>query len=511
MILNISLGFSQTAPTIEWQNTIGGSEQDNFTELRIVNDGYIIGGYSRSDISGDKTENSNGVFDYWILKLNNAGNIEWQNTIGGESDEDTFTLSTTSDGGYIIGGHSESQISGDKTEVSNNGDFWVLKLDNTGNIEWQNTIGGSNGDELNSISQTSDGGYILGGTSNSPISFDKTEASLGLRDYWVVKLDSTGNIEWQNTIGGNNVDILSSIKETNDNGFIISGQSNSGISGDKTEDSVGVDYWIIKLNSIGNIEWQNTISGDLDDYLVTTINTNDNGFILGGYSNSNISGDKTENSNGGYDYWVIKLNSIGNIEWQNTIGGNNDEALTSLIQTNDGKYVLGGYSNSNISGDKTEDSKGDFDYWLVKIDETGNLIWQKTIGGNGSDGIYSIQQTDDNGFILGGLSNSSISGNKTENSNGGIDYWVLKLSPETLSINDNFTKNITIYPNPTNDILNIIYEANIKYEIINQLGEKVISSQEKVVDLNSLKSGIYYIKVTDEKDKLLITKKIIKD
>lgn len=509
-VLSVFLLNSQTAPTIEWDKTIGGNIEDNFTKLKALNNGFIIGGYSRSNISGDKTEDTNGSWDFWVVKLDEAGNIEWQNTIGGASAEDSFTMSTTNDNGFIIGGISASSISGDKTEDSNNGDYWVLKLDNLGNIEWQNTIGGSNVDELNSVSQTSDGGYILGGSSNSPISFDKTEASHGMRDYWVVKLNSSGAIVWQNTIGGDNNDILRSIEETNDGGFILGGTSSSSISGDKSENSVGADYWVVKLNSSGNIVWQNTISGNLDDSLLVAIKTSDNGYILGGSSNSGIANDKTEETNGSLDFWVVKLDANGNIAWQNTIGGSGYDELGSIIETNDGSFVLGGLSNSNISGDKTENSKGAFDFWLIKINQTGDLTWQKTIGGNADDGLYSVDQTSDNGFILGGISNSNTSSDKTENSRGSFDYWVLKLTPESLSLNEyNLAEDNFIYPNPTKD--KIYFKKKIKFEVVNQLGKRVHSGNNNEFDLNNLNSGVYFIRFSDNDGKTNITKKIIKN
>ena len=151
------------------------------------------------------------------------------------------------------------------------------------------------------------------------------------------------------------------------------------------------------------IEWQNTIGGNYTDQLYSIQQTTDGGYILGGWSESYISGDKTENSFGGSDYWVVKLDSIGNIQWQNTIGGNSGDGLYSVQQTTDGGYILGGVSTSNISGDKTENSQGYIDYWVVKLDASGNIQWQNTIGGNSDDYLTSIQQTTDGGYILGGV------------------------------------------------------------------------------------------------------------
>ncbi len=422
-------GFCQ-APEIEWQNTIGGSSGDILQSLQQTTDGgYILGGYSSSGISGDKTEASLGGDDYWVVKFNSSGAIEWQNTIGVSSVDYLTSLQQTTDGGYILGGSSSSGISGDKTEASlGSYDYWVVKLESSGAIEWQNIIGGSSHDYLYSLQQTTDGGYIIGGYSWSGISGDKTEALLGGTDYWVVKLESSGAIEWQNTIGGSSWDQLYSLQQTTDGGYILGGYSYSGISGDKTETSLGVsDYWVVKLNSSGAIEWQNTIGGSSDDALYSLKQTIDGGYILGGQSWSGISADKTEVSLGYNDYWVVKLNSSGAIEWQNTIGGNDGDYLYSLQQTTDGGYFLGGWSYSGISGDKTEASLGVSDYWVLKLNSSGVIEWQNTIGGSAYDDLISLRQTTDGGYILGGYSYSGISGDKTEASLGNYDYWVIKL------------------------------------------------------------------------------------
>ncbi len=422
--------FAQ-APDIEWQNTIGGSLSDNLPSIAQTDDnGYILGGYSNSSISGDKTENNLGFSDYWVVKLNMIGALEWQKNLGGSLADVLNSIAQTADGGYILGGHSISDISGDKTENSQGSyDFWVIKLDTTGSIAWQKTIGGNNLDYLRSISQTTDGGYILGGYSKSSISGNKAENCFGDYDYWVVKINSTGSIEWQTTLGGSKSDVLYSIKQTTDGGYILAGYSDSNISGNKTEISNGEnDYWVVKLNSTGFIEWQNTIGGSNADYLTTIDQTLDGGYIIGGNSYSNTSGDKTDDCRGKNDYWIIKLDAVGNIESQKTIGGNSFDYLLTIGQTDDHGYILGGQSMSNLSGDKTENSNGFYDYWVIKLDSTLAIEWQNSIGGASSDFLYAIAQTNDGGFALCGESSSNISGDKSENSLGDADYCVIKLA-----------------------------------------------------------------------------------
>ncbi len=420
--------FSQE---IEWQNTIGGSGFEVLFSVQQTTDGgYILGGYSDSDISGDKTENCLGHYDCWIVKINEVGDVQWENTIGGNAYEILWSIKQTIDGGFIFGGWSASDISGDKTENSLGGyDFWIVKIDNNGNIQWQNTIGGNNTDELRSIQQTTDGGYILGGRSISNISADKSEDNCGNYDYWMIKTDSIGNIQWQNTIGGNSDEAFYALLQTTDGGYVLGGSSSSNIFCDKTENSLGLDdYWIVKTDSSGIILWQNTIGGTGSDRLSSVYQTSDGGYILGGWSDSNISGDKTENCLGLADFWIVKTDSLGNIQWQNTIGGSDVDELYSLQQTLDGGYILGGYSYSNISGDKTENSTIAGDYWFLKTDESGNIQWQNTLGSNIQDWLRSIQQTSDGEYILGGSSNSDADGDKNENQIGFSDYWVLKLT-----------------------------------------------------------------------------------
>ncbi|MBK9425656.1 MAG: T9SS type A sorting domain-containing protein [Bacteroidia bacterium] len=429
-VLISTVSFAQE---IEWQNTIGGSGNDWLNSIaKTADGGYILGGTSRSNISGDKTENSNGIEDYWIVKTDSIGNIKWQNTIGGVGVDAFRSVIQTADMGYLLGGWSDSNISGDKSEDSLGGvDFWIVKTDSIGAILWQNTIGGSSNDYLQTVIQTTDGGYLIGGWSYSNISIDKTENSLGSCDFWVIKIDSFGNVVWENTIGGMSEDKMMSLIQTTDGGYLLGGWSFSNISGDKSENSNGgFDYWIVKVTSIGTIQWQNSIGGSGADLLFSVIQTYDGGYLLGGFSTSNISGDKTEISFGGKDYWVVKTDSLGIIQWDKTIGGLNEDELSFVIQNNDNEYLVGGFSSSGISYNKTESSQGIIDYWIVNLDSNGKILWQNTIGGIGWDSLYSAVIAHEGGYVLGGYSNSNISGDKIENCNFTDDYWIVKIADE---------------------------------------------------------------------------------
>lgn len=431
--------FCQSDPQIIWENTIGGTLDDQANASYATSDGgIVIGGYSRSDTSSDKTENSIGFHDFWVIKLDASGNIQWQNTIGGTWPDVLHAIQQTRDGGYILGGTSESDSSGDKNENrKGSDDYWIIKLDSAGTILWQKTIGGSNYQSLQSLSQTVDGGYILGGVSTSNISDDKTENCLGLYDFWVVKIDSVGEIQWQNTIGGAGTDVPLEISQTLDGGYFIGGNSTSSISGDKSEDSIGLgDYWIVKLDAGGNIEWDNTIGGTNSDQLVAAQQTPDGGYILGGHSKSGISGDKTEPNIQGYDYWIVKLDSIGDIQWQNTIGGMGgpgfgEDRLGCLDQTSDGGYIIAGCSISGIGADKTEPNYGTYDYWILKLDPVGNIEWQNTLNSLGTEFPTSVKQLLGGEYIVSGYSSgySIGGGDKSEAAlgSGWMDFWIVKL------------------------------------------------------------------------------------
>ena len=433
-LLLSTLNINAQAPSVQWQNTLGSTSYEFLNTIDQTSDGgYIMGGYTDSNIGGDKSENSWGADDYWIVKMDNAGNIVWENTVGGGNYDKLYAVEETPDGGYIVGGQSLSGGGwGDKSESNKGGyDYWIVKLDEDGVVEWDRSYGGLGNDQLYNVQPTSDGGYIIAGTSDSGISGDKTENRVGNSDYWIIKTDASGNIIWQNDIGGLMFDNVYSAYETADGGYILGGTSTSGISGDKTAGNYGVvDYWIVKLNSAGTVVWDKTIGGTLNDYLYAVIPTADGGSIACGMSESGLTGNKTDNTNGLYDYWVVKLDNSGNITWQNSIGGTgNDYAFVNAIdQTSDGGYAIAGYSQSLISGDKTEANTGSWDYWILKINSTGSILWQTVLGGVSGDYANAISATTDGGFIVGGFSYSSAGGDKDENAIGDADFWIIRLA-----------------------------------------------------------------------------------
>ncbi|MEN6342770.1 MAG: hypothetical protein ABFC89_09450, partial [Methanospirillum sp.] len=246
--------------------------------------------------------------------------------------------------------------------------YWVVKLDGTGAIQWQKLLGGSSPDEGYAIQQTSDGGYILFGYSQSSTSGDVTGTNHGSDDYWVVKLSGTGATQWQQLLGGSGRDSGQSVQQTLDGGYILFGYSQSSASGDITgSNHGGIDYWVVKLDGTGAIQWQTLLGGSSSDEGTAIRQTPDGGYILVGYSESSASGNVLGTNHGGYDCWVVKLDDTGAIQWQELAGGSGYDLGSSVQLTADGGYILVGYSQSSASGDITGTNHGFFDAWIVKL------------------------------------------------------------------------------------------------------------------------------------------------
>jgi uncharacterized delta-60 repeat protein len=362
-----------------FEKTIGGSSDDGALSIIQSSDGgYVVAGWTYSFGAGG--------LDIYVVKLDSGGNVQWTKTIGGISDDGAFSIIQSSDGGYVVAGRTFSFET-----VSY--DFYVVKLDSGGNVLWTKTIGGSSDDEANSITQSSDGGYVVAGYTSS--------FGAGGADIYVVKLDSGGNVLWTKTIGGSLTDIAYSIIQSSDGGYVVAGETWSFGEGKN-------DFYIVKLDSVGNVQWTKTIGGSYYDVAYSIIQSSDGGYVVAG--DAEISGGH---------FYVVKLNSVGNIEWTKTIGCCR---ARSIIQSSDGSYVVAGESWSFGAG---------ADIYVVKLDSGGNVQWTKTIGGSSDDGAYSIIQSSDGGYVVAGYTQSFGA--------GGRDMYVVKLAPDgTLGCHDSF-------------------------------------------------------------------------
>lgn len=501
---------------ILWQNTIGGDSFDYVEDIIVTSDGgFLLIGMSESNISGDKSENLKGEIDYWIVKTNNLGVVQWDKTFGGSGEDYPVSGIETSDGGFVIVGESNSNISGDKSENSKGGyDYWVLKINNTGAKVWDKTFGGSDDDYAIAIRENSSNELIISGDSFSDISSDKSENSRGFTDIWTIKTSSIGTLVWDKTLGGDADEELTSLELTSDGGYILGSIAESGISGDKTVNtSNNEDYWVIKLSSTNTIDWQKTYGGSStsSSALSCLIPTTDGGYLLAGDSDSDIGGEKTENSNGNSDLWFIKINGTGVIQWQNTIGGAEDDYVPYGFEKSAGGFVFAAESLSNISGDKTENSNNNSsDIWLIELNSNGNLIADKTFGTNSSENPEQIVQTSDGNFVIASTIDE-LSIDNTEAPNGETDYWLFKVDKNTLSIIDRNDTALTIYPNPTNHFININSNSTIKETTLLDLNGRIISkfkSSKNEIDISNFVNGIYLLQI--KTDVTVITKRIVK-
>ncbi len=360
----------------------------------------------------------------WVLNAQSPG-IQWQKSLGGGNTEIGNTIVQTSDGGYIVAGTTTSE-DGHVSSYHGFWDFWVVKLDSSGNIIWEETYGGSAFDYARSIIQTSDGGYVVVGETESNDG-DITE-NKGGKDMWVIKLNPDGVIEWQKTYGGSNSDAAWSVTQISDGSYMIAGNSasNDGDVSGHHGNAGWFDFWLLKINSEGNIQWDKSLGGTQSDDAMSVKQTADGGYIVAGRTYSN-DGDVTgfHGAPGGFsDMWVVKTDAEGNMQWQKCLGGSNDDDAHDIIMTNEGGYLVVGRTKSN-NGD-VSNNYGFWDVWVVNLDGEGNMLWEKNYGGSSGEEALSIDKTTDNGYVIAGYSNSNdgdVSGN-----NGNSDFWVFKIN-----------------------------------------------------------------------------------
>ena len=377
----------------KWARTYGGSGDEGTKSIQQTSDGgYLVAGYTRSFGAGDR--------DVWLLKLNSDGTVAWQKTYGGSGDDWVRSIQQTADGGYIAMGRTSSFGAGDWN-------IWVLKLypddheEGPGIVEWQKTYGDFHYVSPHSIRQTSDGGYIILAT----LDFYGAGHS-GNRDMWLLKLNSDGTVAWQKTYEGNSEDLGSSIQQTSDGGYIVHGNTNSSGAGDldiwllklDSNGNVGTSQNPISDTWQKTYGWNGYEGADGVQSIQETFDEEGkpDGYIMAGYTVSSGAG--------GHDIWVLKVNSDGTVAWQKTYGGSGDDVATSIQPTSDGGYIVAGYTESFGTGSQ------DFWLLKLHPDDheggSGIVEWERTYGGNDSDELHSIQQTSDGGYTVAGYTYS---------------------------------------------------------------------------------------------------------
>jgi hypothetical protein len=360
--------------------------------VQQTNDGgYIIAG----------TTYGNGFAEVYLIKTDGSGIEQWTRTFGGTVQGKGHSVQQTTDGGYIITGYTNS-LSNGKSDV------YLIKTDGSGIEQWTKTFGGTDDDCGNSVQQTTDGGYIITGYT----------ASFGndtLTDVYLIKTDGNGNEQWSETFSGAYNDVGSSVQQTTDGGYIITGSKGSASINTR-------NVYLIKTDGSGIEQWTKTFGGTDDDYGNSVQQTTDGGYIITGYTASF--------GNGGSDVYLIKTDGSGNEQWTRKIGSTSYDLGSSVQQTTDGGYIITGYT-------KQIDGSIDDDVYLIKTDGNGAVQWTITFGGTDADYGNSVQQTTDGGYIITGYTNSFITAVI------GFDVYLIKTDG-----NGNITSTFNIPINP---------------------------------------------------------------
>jgi len=417
------------------------------------------------------------VIDDDPIPMGFLGEVDFVKTFGGSDEDDAVSIVQANDGGYVVLGSTKSTDGDLAGRSGNDSDYWLLKLSETGEKLWSKTYGGSDSDVATSISNTSDGGYILTGYSES--SDGDATINAGFQDFWVVKIGASGTIQWEKSFGFPGQDQAYKVLQTSEGNYFVSGYFDIGacdpdpdilcpgndLQGNgqttrNTRHGVG-EFWGILMDSNGNKIWRRYFGGSNNDRSYDAVQTNDGGFLIAGASESfdfDITDDK-----GSYDFWTVRLSATGEKLWTKSFGGSEIEIGYALTKTLDGNYIMVGDTRS-ADGDVSM-NKGNADAWVVKFDDNGTIIWEKSYGGSEFDSARGIRQMDDGSFVITG-STRSDNGDVSSN-NGQNDQWIF-------IIDSNGT---------------ITYQANVGGSDLDLGNDVIYTSDDKIVAVGNTESS----------------------
>jgi hypothetical protein len=385
--------------------TIGGSKNDAFNAItKTIDSGYIAAGYTQSN-DGDIVSKANISFDFLVSKFSSENILEWQKHFGGSKDDKALDIIQTLEGDFIILGSSESS----DLDVSKNAgskDFWLVKLSNNGVLLWEKSFGFLGEDYGTTLLETKDGGFLITGVldvsaSNGQGNAKSTITNHAGGDYWVLKTNNLGALEWSRYFGGSFTEIPLGIVETDNHNYIIVGSSDSNdfnISNNKGS----YDFWMTKIATDGSLLLEKTFGGSEIDEASAIIAANDGNFIIVG--NTRSADKEVSKNNGAADIWILKVSTEGNLIWEKTIGGSSFDVAKAIYKTQDNGFLIAGSSRSLDNGFQ---NKGQNDALILKINGNGNLLWQKTFGGSEIDFLYDVVELNNKSIIAVGESSSS--------------------------------------------------------------------------------------------------------
>ncbi len=392
---------------VDWIKNFGGSGEDTARAvISTIDGGYAVLGFSNST-DGDLQGKNLAVNDYWLLKLDAEGELQWSKTYGGSKDDRGQSLVQTKDGGYALTGYA---MSSDGDASVNNGfhDNWILKLDSLGTIEWEKSYGFSGHDHSYDLLETEDGGLFFVGflditSARADGNTEKSSSNTrhGIGEFWGSKIDDKANIEWRGYYGGTNNDRAHAVVRADDGGYVMVGFTESD-DFDIVNSRGSYDFWAVKVDDKGNLVWEGSFGGTGIERAEDISKTADGGYVITGNTFSNDL-DVSKN-NGAADIWLIKIDADGKKVWNKSYGGSQYEDGQSVSLSKDGGFIIAG--NSKSADSDLNANAGENDIWLVKTDANGTMEWQKTFGGTGLDFGFDALETSDGSIVLVGETTS---------------------------------------------------------------------------------------------------------
>ncbi len=518
--------LSISAQEVVWQKDIQSSTQDFLSQITTTLDQqYLITGSSiqsnKQQASGSKQNNG---YDFHLVKLNQQGQEVWEKYFSGPNHDYLSATVTTQDGGFLLAGTSYSGKGLDKKEDSKGGsDIWVIRINEFGDELWQKTLGSSSDEEARAVIQTTDLGFFVAGN------VQNAAKGYGSKDVLITKLDKDGKELSQLILGGKGLDEVEKMIPTRDGGALLGMYSRSsevkagsGVKIDsysKASSNFGEgDYWIVKLDKNGKVEWEKNFGGKGDDHIRTLALTS-NGFIIGGESRSERSGNKTVGLEEGTDLWMIALNERGDEQWQKSYNFKNRDILMgmSVLHSADDKsskgILLGGYTQAE-GRIQTDDET----FWMLYLDQNGNEQWRKHVKGESrkkEERLSDLKLNRDGSIILAGTSAEEL----------GKENWkIVKLGDK--QVDQLIEKyDIKIYPNPVSDYAYVeigfdpstgsrqgFKEADILLYDMSGRQLQNIKTKNKVTKINTqaLVQGAYLVTVKTDNNKTANAKLIKK-
>jgi len=508
-ILCTVLGLS--AQEILWQKDIQSSTQDFLSQVTTtIDQQYLISGSSiqptPSTGSGTSTQKQNNGYDFHLVKLNQQGEEVWEKYLSGNNHDYLSASIATQEGGFLVAGTSYSGKGLDKKEDSKGGsDIWLIRLNEFGDELWQKTLGSASDEEARSVIQTTDLGFFVAGN------VQNSAKGYGSKDVLVVKLDKNGKELSQSILGGKGLDEVEKIIPTKDGGALLGIYSRSNLGGSKKTENFGEgDFWVIKLDKTGKTEWEKNFGGKGDDHLRTLALTS-NGYIIGGESRSERSGNKTAGIEEGTDLWLISLDERGEELWQKSYSFGNRDILmgTSVLHSADDRsskgILLGGYTQAE-GRIETDDET----FWMLYLNPNGDEQWRKHVKGESrkkEERLSDIKLNRDGSILLAGTSAEEL----------GKENWkIVKLGAKQL---DQLIEkqDIKIYPNPVSDYayVEIGFEFKEADILLYDMGGRQLQSlktKNKVTKINTqnLIQGAYLVTIKTDTNKTASAKLIKK-